>query len=170
VTARGVRSSRSGVESWPQRLISAKVTRSGGDRPVARILVAASSEPREILERILTGHELSCPRTMDEAEKMLREHQFDLIICTVFFDDSRMFDLLRLAKSLPTCKAVPFVCARLRRHVLDSQIAREGVAFTCRALGAAAFLDVSDYQVPPDRPIRAAVDRLLKTGPPTSIQ
>jgi hypothetical protein len=137
---------------------------------MARILVAASSEPREILDRILAGHELSCPQTLNEAEKMLRERHFDLIVCTVFFDESRMFDLLRMAKSQPGSKAITFVCVRLRQHVLDSRIAREGVAFTCKALGAAAFLDVADYQVDPDRHIRAAIDRLLNPAPPTSMQ
>src|SRR5256885_14320992 len=79
---------------------------------MAKILVAASSEPRAILERILAGHQLSGPQTMDEAELLLREgHHFDLIVCTVFFDESRMFDLLRLAKSTPEWRRGPLVCA-----------------------------------------------------------
>ena len=132
---------------------------------MAKILVAASSEPRALLERILAGHEISCPDTLEKAEQLLREGNFDLIVCTVFFDESRMFDLLRLAKSTPEWRRVPFVCARLRRYVLDAPIAREGVAFTCKALGAAAYLDVADYQADPDRGMRAAIQRLLDTPP-----
>jgi hypothetical protein len=134
---------------------------------MAKLIVAASSEPRAILERILAGHELSCPQTLDEVEKMLREHHFDLIVCTVFFDESRMFDLLRMVKSRPEWKGIPFVCARLRRHVLDARIAREGVAFTCKALGAAAFLDVADFNTDLDSGVRTAIDRLLD---PASMQ
>jgi CheY-like chemotaxis protein len=128
---------------------------------VAKILVAAASDPRAILQRTLAGHELFCAETLDEAEQLLRERDFDLIVCTVYFDESRMFDLLRLAKDSPEWRQIPFVCARLRRHVLESPIALEGVAFTCNALGAAAFLNVSDYPVDPERDMRAAIERLL---------
>ena len=132
---------------------------------MAKILAAASSEPRGALERMLAGHELSFPHTLAQAEQLLRERPFDLIVCTVFFDESRMFDLLRLAKSRPEWQRIPFVCTRLRRHVLDAPIAREGVAFTCAALGAAAFLDVADYPADPEREMRAAIERLLGTAP-----
>ena len=132
---------------------------------MAEILVAASSEPRAILDRMLVGHELSRPDTLAQAEQLLRERPFDMIVCTVFFDESRMFDLLRLAKSRPGWERIPFVCVRLRRHVLDAPIAREGVAFTCAALGAAAFLDVADYPADPDREMRATIERLLNTAP-----
>jgi CheY-like chemotaxis protein len=114
-----------------------------------------------MLERMLAGHELSCPETLDEATQLLRERDFDLIVCTVYFDESRMFDLLRLVKASPEWRRIPFVCARLRRHVLDSPIALEGVAFTCKALGAAAFLNVTDYPVNPERELRAVIERLL---------
>ena len=65
---------------------------------MARILVAASPEPRAIVERILAGHELSRAETMAQAEQFLHERTFDLIIGTIVFDESRMFDLLRLVK------------------------------------------------------------------------
>src|SRR5204862_6742334 len=90
-----------------------------GGRQMAKILVAASSEPRAILDRLLAGHALSCPDTLAQAERLLRDRPFDMIVCTVFFDESRMFDLLRLAKSRPGWERIPFVCVRLRRHVLD---------------------------------------------------
>src|SRR6266446_7940912 len=77
-----------------------------------------------------------------------------LIICTIVFDESRMFDLLRLAKSTPAWQQIPFICARLRHHILDSPLALEGVAFTCQTLGAVAFLNVADYQVDPEQEMR----------------
>lgn len=130
---------------------------------MANILLAASSEPRTALQSILAGHNLSCPETLEKAEEMLRNRPFDLIVCTVFFDESRMFDLLRLAKSTPEWQGISFICARLRRHVLEASIAREAVAFTCKSLGAAAFLDVANYQHPADidSGMRAAIERLL---------
>ncbi len=86
-----------------------------------------------------------------------------LIICTIVFDESRMFDLLRLAKSTPAWQQIPFICARLRHHILDSPLALEGVAFTCQTLGAVAFLNVADYQVDPEQEMRDAIERLLDT-------
>jgi hypothetical protein len=95
------------------------------------------------------------------AEQCLRERTFDLIICTIVFDESRMFDFLEVAKSRLEWQVIPFVCARVRGHVVRSPKAREAAAFTCRALGAAAFLDIADYQVDPEREMRDAVERLL---------
>ena len=128
---------------------------------MANILIAASPEPRAIVERILAGHALSCAQTMGEAEQFLRERGFDLIVCTIAFDESKMFDLLRLAKSTREWKEIPFVCARVRGHILRSPTAIEAASFTSRQLGATAFLDIADYHVDPEREMRAAIERQL---------
>ena len=132
---------------------------------MAKILVAASPEPRAVIERILAGHELSCGETMAQAEQFLRERTFGLIICTIVFDESKMFDLLQLAKSVPEWHRIPFVAARLRPLILRSPTAVRDTAFTCGALGAEAFLDIADYQVDPEREMREAIERLLGTAP-----
>ncbi|SRR6266404_66156 len=129
---------------------------------MAKILVAASQEPRAVIEQLLAGHELSCTETMAQAEQFLRERTFDLIICTIVFDESKMFDLLRHAKSSPEWQRIPFVCARVRAHVLRSP-ALEAAAFTCRELGAAAFLDIAAYRVEPEREMRHAIEGFLDT-------
>ena len=128
---------------------------------MAKILVAASPEPRAILERILAGHELFCAEAMAQAQQFLGERTFDLIICTIVFDESRMFDFLRLAKSRLEWQGIPFVCARVRGHILRSPTALEAAVFTCRELGAAAFLDIAAYQVDPEREMRDAMEGLL---------
>ena len=128
---------------------------------MAQILVAASPEPRAIVERILAGHDLFCAETMVRAEQFLRERTFDLIICTIVFDESKMFDFLRVAKASLEWQRIPFVCARIRGHILRSPTALGAAAFTCRELGAAAFLDIAEYQVDPEREMRDAVEGLL---------
>ena len=130
---------------------------------MARILVAASPEPRAVVERILAGHDLSGAETMAQAEQSLRERTFDLIICTIVFDESKMFDLLQLAKSTPEWQRIPFVVARVRPHILRSPTALRDAAFTCRTLGAEAFLDIADYPVDQERKMREAIERLLDT-------
>src|SRR5436190_21768304 len=130
---------------------------------MTKTLIAASPEPRVIIERILAGHELCCAETMAHAEQLLRTHTFDLILCTIVFDESRMFDLLRLAKSRREWQPLPFVCARVSPHILDAPLALQAVAFTCQALGAVAFLNIADYPVNPEREMRDAIEQFLDT-------
>ena len=133
---------------------------------MARILIAASPEPRAILERILAGHELSFAETMGQAEQFLRERPFDLIICTIVFDESKMFDFLQLAKSGPEWQRIPFIAARVRPSIVLSSSALRTAAFTCGTLGAEAFLDIADYHVDPEREMRNAIEGFLATAPP----
>ena len=130
---------------------------------MSRILVAASAEPRGIAERILAGHELACAETMEQAKQLLRGQGFDLIFCTVVFDESNMFDLLKLAKSTPEWRGIPFVGARVRPQVLRTGAALKAAELTCRELGAAAFLDIASYDVAPEQEMRDAIERLLET-------
>ena len=46
---------------------------------------------------------------------------------------------------------------------MDNQTkeALEAAVFACRQLGAAAFLDIADYQVDPEREMRDAMEGLL---------
>ena len=98
---------------------------------------------------------------MMQAETLLRERRFDLIVCTIVFDESQMFDLLRFAKSRPESDHIPFVGARVRGHILRSPRTIEATAFTCRELGAAAFLDIETYNTDPEREMRDAIEALL---------
>jgi DNA-binding NtrC family response regulator len=133
---------------------------------MARILIAASPEPRAILERILSAHDLCLAESMEDAERCLQERTFDLIVCTIVFDDSKMFDLLRLVKSRREWQAVPFVCARARPYVIRSATALQAAAFTCLELGAAAFLNITDFQLDPEREMREAIESFLDAPVP----
>jgi hypothetical protein len=132
----------------------------------AKILVAASPEPRAVIERVLAGHDLSFAETLVQAVKLLSERPFDLIICTIAFDESKMFELLGLAKSTAAWKSIPFVCSRVRSNVLRSPSARLAAAFTSRHLGAAAFLDIGDYQTDAEQGMREAITVILENNGP----
>lgn len=131
---------------------------------MARILIAASPQPRAIAERMLAGHDLTSAATVGQVTRYLGAQTFDMILCTIVFDDSRMFDLLRLVKSKPEWARTPFVCARIRTHVLDDPVAWEAIDLACQALGAAAFLNVADYPRDPEREMRRAIERLLRAN------
>ena len=102
---------------------------------------------------------------MEQAEQFLCERSFDLIVCTIVFDESKMFDLLRFAKSRPDWQRVPFVGARVRANILRSPTGLKSAAFTCRELGAAAFLDIASYNVEPERELREAIEEFLGATP-----
>jgi hypothetical protein len=81
---------------------------------------------------------------MAEAARLL-DHRFDVIVCGTHFDESKMFDLLRLAKSLPEVRATPFLCVRVLDGELDLS-AFQGISIATRALGAAGFVDLNRWR------------------------
>lgn len=106
-----------------------------------RVLIAARpvvlDALQELFEPTLFVH------SADSLESALRtlgsRVKVELIICTIQFDESRMFDLLRVAKA--RYPDIPFVCCR----VLDSdapRISLEALRIASEALGAVAFLDL----------------------------
>jgi CheY-like chemotaxis protein len=132
---------------------------------MSTILVAAAPEPRDIVQRILAGHDLGFAETLSQAVRALGERDYDLIVCTVAFDESKLFELLRLVKAESAWRSIPFVCARVRPQILRSRTALEAVAFTCRQLGAAAFLDIADYEGDSERGMRDEIEALLGQAP-----
>src|SRR5687768_18094971 len=65
--------------------------------------------PYTTLFRSLAGHELSSAGTVAQAEQLLSDQVFDLIVCAIDFDESKMFDLLRSAKTNVSWQEIPFV-------------------------------------------------------------
>jgi DNA-binding NtrC family response regulator len=115
------------------------------------------------MERVLAGHELVHAKTVEQALRSLRKGGFDLVVCTVLFDDSRMFDLLRLVREEDKWADLLFVCARARHNVLDTPVALEAVGIACRALAADAFLNISDYgRQNPEDGMKKEIEKLLK--------
>jgi hypothetical protein len=77
--------------------------------------------------------------TLDEAVSLLRKG-VDLLVCGIHFDDSRMFDLLRLAKADPSIRAIPFLCF----WDMDSELTLpifESLQIACQTLGAVELID-----------------------------
>jgi hypothetical protein len=78
--------------------------------------------------------------TFDEAVKRLRAAaDIELILCGIYFAQTRMFDLLRVAKA--EFPSVPFVACRIGETEIP-QVTLEAVAIASRSLGAATFLNI----------------------------
>lgn len=82
--------------------------------------------------------------SLTEAESLL-DRRFDVIVCGTHFAESKMFDLLRLAKLKPETQAVPFLCIRVLDGEIDST-AFQGISIAARALGAAGFIDLNRWR------------------------
>ena len=94
------------------------------------VLVAAIPMAAERLCRLLPDQRTVCPANLAQAQAALARERFALAIMGVYFDESRMFDLLSYARSSPLNRSVPIVCvlgvrrtmSNLTVHLLEETI------------------------------------------------
>src|SRR5688572_31528219 len=72
------------------------------------ILVAVDDCER--LQRILAGHRLTIPHSVEEAKRELERREFAMVILGVLFDESRMFELLRVVRTFKANCFTRIVC------------------------------------------------------------
>jgi CheY-like chemotaxis protein len=82
-----------------------------------KILVADTPEADRRLSAVLSGYDLVFVRTLEQAERAIEGTQFDLVLVSVHFDESRMFDFLRHLQASGTHASCPVVCTRSYRFV-----------------------------------------------------
>jgi hypothetical protein len=130
-----------------------------------KILAADVPELDARLLQVLAGESLYFVRTVDEAMRALAREDFDLLVISVHFDDSRMFDLLRHARSGGRNKDIPIICVR-EPGLGFTAISSHTLEVTCRALDANVFLDLTSIKDEPgrDAALRAALEGLLPKG------
>ena len=110
-----------------------------------QILVADVAGGVETLRHVVgPAAEIVGAATLDEALAALRDG-VDLVICGIHFDQSRMFDLLRLAKADRATRDTPFVCFRHLDSELPQQVF-ESLQIACVALGAIGFVDLFELR------------------------
>jgi hypothetical protein len=77
--------------------------------------------------------------TYDQAVARLQESDIDLVLCGIYFDEIRMFDLLRYVRH--QVPGVPVLCARLGDTEVPP-VTLEATSIAATTMGAAAFLDL----------------------------
>jgi hypothetical protein len=124
----------------------------------ARIILASARRPYQRLFAILSGHTIRFVTTLDDAQDALAGDPFDLVMIGTYFDESRMFDLLRQVRADERYANVPVICFR---GVLQagSHFNREDVEVACRSIGATAFFDLAEF--PDDAAGNAAVRKII---------
>jgi response regulator of citrate/malate metabolism len=108
-----------------------------------KILVADVPEMDARYTAAFGGWEVSFVRTVAEARKLLAAAQHDLVAIGVYFDDSRMFDLVRVLRADRKYATVPIVCVRSRVGFMN--VSTETLETTAKALGADVFLDLVHF-------------------------
>jgi CheY-like chemotaxis protein len=103
------------------------------------VLVADTGDVR--LSTVLAGYSLTFVSTLDEAKMVLSGRNFDLVVISVHFDESRMFDLLRYVRWQERHRATPVVCV-LTLDFARHAIAAEGLEIAVKALGGTTYLDL----------------------------
>jgi CheY-like chemotaxis protein len=91
---------------------------------------------RERLTRLMAGHELTAVTTLREACAALKENKFDLILVSVRFDESRLFDLLRYVKADGRLARIPVACLYGLTGSTATPLTLEAMCLACEALGA----------------------------------
>lgn len=115
------------------------------DQP-PRLLVSIAAEALPELTKALAGHFYLVPAlNIQDAVKTLETNRIDLILCGVFFDESRMFDLLKHVREKHP--QIPFVVCRLLNKPIP-RITLEALRIAAAAMGAAGFVDMPDIDSP----------------------
>ncbi len=109
----------------------------------ARVLVADVPEMDEKIRECLPGHELTFVRTMQQAISALRHDGYQLVVISLDFDESRMFELLQHVRALPKYKEVPVVCVHDQIHNLGDAVVKN-IDVAVKALGGLALLNLAD--------------------------
>jgi PleD family two-component response regulator len=112
----------------------------------------------ERLKRILAGHELTVAASVEQAKAELQKREFAAVVLGVHFDESRMFELLRLVRTYRTNQLTPVVCMLTSASRL-SDVAIEGLDHAVKAMLANAFLNL--HRSPDDEAGNARVRRII---------
>ena len=126
--------------------------------PLQKKQILLAVEECRRLERILAGHYLTIAHSIDEARQELARREFHLVILGVLFDESRMFELLRLVRTFEKNRLTPVVCVLATASRL-SEVAIEGLDHAVKAMLANAFLNLNKF--PDDAQGNARVRRIV---------
>ncbi|HEV3011383.1 MAG TPA: hypothetical protein VGX52_20375 [Burkholderiales bacterium] len=127
-----------------------------------KILVADVPQMDARYSAALAAWEIAFVRTMGQAREALGAGRCDLVAIGVYFDDSRMFDLVRALRADAVHREVPIVCVRGRSGF--TAVTTRTLELTLKALTANEFIDLVHFSddAAGNAALRAAVERLLK--------
>ena len=135
----------------------------------SRVLIAGTVQAFEMLKALLRiDAEFVLAQTVDEALRHVQA-QVCLILCSVRFDQSRMFDFLHALKLAPAGAGVPVICCRTSTDPWSRDTHR-AIKFALEALGVGDFLDLAWMRAEygsgaPEKALRTLVMERLPARP-----
>jgi hypothetical protein len=123
------------------------------------IFVATVPVVAERLCRILAGYRVTTVLTFAEAKQALSRDKFALAILGVYFEESRMFELLSFAKGSVMNRDTPIVCVLGVRGGLSSATIRS-LEQAVNSMRGSVFLNL--VAIPDDEPGNALARRYLE--------
>ena len=127
-----------------------------------KILAAMRPEGTVAVERALGRYvEVVSAYTLEDAVRRLQSGDINMILCGMYFEETRMFDLVRLAKE--KFPGTPIVCCRIGQSEVP-QVTLEAVAIAAKSMGAEDFVDMPLLRPDPaaDQEFRSLVLRHLR--------
>jgi hypothetical protein len=134
---------------------------------MAKILIAAGAAGSERLRSILDAHHnLFFASTVQEALDISATS--DLLVCGFEFDESRMFDFLRVLNKDPVLQNKPRLCVRFFATNTPGEVI-DGLELAARAVGAREMIDVPALEEKfgadqADEKIRESIEAALNGG------
>jgi DNA-binding response OmpR family regulator len=130
---------------------------------VSTVLVADVPSMDARYAAALAGSHVLHVRTMSDARAVLEARRCDLVVIGVYFDDSRMFDLVRAVRADERHNEVPIVCVRGSPGF--TAVTTRTLEMAVKALSADAFVDLLhfDSEQAGDAALREALRRYLET-------
>lgn len=112
-----------------------------------RILVASTPDGQHRAQQALSQkYDLQFVSTVREAESLLTDYghgAFDLIICGIHFDDSRIFELLEFVRHTDDFDNLPFLVIQAQHGDMSVMAS---VKSTAQTLGACGFVELQNLQ------------------------
>jgi hypothetical protein len=133
-----------------------------------RILVAVRPAAHDVMRIALGAYYPIRLCSSFETAKLLLQENFDLIVCGMHFDSSRMFELLQYAKDNPHTRPIHFIGLKIAERPLQGNAVRS-IEKAAKLLGADEFFDLARMRTelgdePAYEQLRAVIDRMLRNA------
>ena len=111
-----------------------------------RVLTATVPEAIPVLGEAYPAPEFEYASVLTLAEAIDHlEQPFDLIACSVHFNEGQFYDFLRMAKAHPVARDTPFLVHFTGMESKHHYIA-QSVEIACKALGAAEVIPIYQWR------------------------
>lgn len=131
---------------------------------MARVLLAVVAGGGQPIRQALSDHEVIVVETMKEASQAILSGLFDLGVCDICFDESRMFDLWSLVRKRSAGRQVRFIAYKEQEPALAEELERvmRGSALN---MGIADYVDLQKYSLgkETDRSSLTSLQRVLES-------